>query len=204
MYYGTKRRHPVRKGPRAYQSLPEVAHGTPTRDDLGRLEYYVKVPRVASIREVGHNTKAAIAKRSEIAGSEERGYDMLNVEKLDYPESKSTVFRPTECLYYKSLDAWQRSINKSLPDSELELEFVYGYAGFSPTMVGDLPGDQNIFYLPSGEIIYPASAVIVIYNPKKHTQRFFSEHNDDITWYNIIIINMIKKGRHLSRGKSND
>ena len=109
---------------------------------------------MASIREVGHNTKAAIARRSEIAGSEERGYDMLNVEKLDYPESKSTVFRPTECLYHKSLGAWERSINKTLPDSELELEFVYGYAGFSPTIVGDLPGDQNIFYLASEVLIF--------------------------------------------------
>lgn len=171
--YGTRRRHPVRKGHRAYKSLPAVAHGAPARDGYGRLEYYANVPRVASIREVGHNTRAAIARRSEQAMSYGREYDRLSVEKLDYPECKSTVFRPT--------DYDERKIDKTLPDSSLELEFVYGYAGFSPTMVGDLPGDQNIFYLPSGEMIYPASAVIVIYNPKHHTQRFFCEHNDDIT-----------------------
>ena len=47
--------------------------------------------------------------------------------------------------------------------------------------MGDLPGDQNIFYLASGEMIYPASAMIVIYKPWEHSQRFFSGHDDDIT-----------------------
>ena len=52
---------------------------------------------------------------------------------------------------------------------------------FSLFSVGDLHGDQNIFYLASGEMIYPASAVLVIYDPRDHTQRFFDKHDDDVS-----------------------
>ena len=61
MMYGTKRRHPVRKGHRAYKALPPVTKGKPSRDAYGRLEYHTNTPRVASIMEVGHNTKEAVS-----------------------------------------------------------------------------------------------------------------------------------------------
>ena len=115
-------------------------------------------PRVASVKEsaVGYRTKESIHKRSQSYTKEDRIYDHLSVERLDYPECKSTVFRPT--------DFDERSAggeyNKTKPETSLELEFIYGYAGFSPTVVGDLHGDQNIFYLESGELLYPASAVL--------------------------------------------
>ena len=53
-------------------------------------------------------------------------YDKLSVERLDYPECKSTVFRPSNFDEIK--------YDRSLPDTDLELEFIYGYAGFSPTV----------------------------------------------------------------------
>ena len=181
MMYGTKRRHPVRKGFRPYQALPPVkpVKGKPTRDAYGRLECSSMTPRVASVKEsaVGYRTKESIHKRSQSYTKEDRIYDHLSVERLDYPECKSTVFRPT--------DFDERSAggeyNKTKPETSLELEFIYGYAGFSPTVVGDLHGDQNIFYLESGELLYPASAVIVIYDPSDHTQRFFDKHDDDVS-----------------------
>jgi WD40 repeat protein len=177
MFYGTKRRHPVRKGYRPYKSLPAVTKGKPSRDAYGRLEYHPMTPRVASIMEVGHNTKEAIAKRGSEYTKEDRTYDKLSVERLDYPECKSTVFRPSNFDEVKRKGGY----DTSKPDSNLELDFIYGYAGFSPTVVGDLHGDQNIFYLSTGEMIYPASAVIVIYDPTDHTQRFFDKHDDDVS-----------------------
>jgi hypothetical protein len=178
MLYGTKRRHPVRKGTelnhnRPYKLLPQVSQGKSNRDAYGRLQSHPMTPRVASIMEVGHNTKEAIARRGQNYTKEDRTYDKLSVERLDYPECKSTVFRPSNFDEIK--------YDKTEPTTDLELEFIYGYAGFSPTVVGDLHGDQNIFYLANGEMIYPASAVIVMYNPKDHTQRFFDKHDDDVS-----------------------
>ena len=178
MSYGTKRRHPVRKGTalnnhRPYRALPAVAQGKGGRDAYGRLQSHPMTPRVASIMEVGHNTKAAIKARSQTYTKEDRIYDKLSVERLDYPECKSTVFRPSNFDEIK--------YNQTEPSTDLELEFIYGYAGFSPTVVGDLHGDQNIFYLRNGEMIYPASAVIVMYDPTDHTQRFFDKHDDDVS-----------------------
>ena len=102
-----------------------------------------------------------------------RIYDRLSVEKEDYPECRSTVFRPS----------WHDDdkIDFREPDDELELEFVYGYSGWTPTIGGTNHGDQNIFYLRSLELIYPASAVVVMYNTDQHSQRFFFGHDDDVS-----------------------
>jgi WD40 repeat protein len=38
----------------------------------------------------------------------------------------------------------------------------------------------NIFYIRTGEIVYYAAAVGIVYNKATHTQRFFMGHDDDI------------------------
>ena len=47
---------------------------------------------------------------------------------------------------------------------------------------------MNIFLLKNhlapdapGEMIWYTSAVVIIYDPDKHTQRFFLAHDDDVT-----------------------
>ncbi|KAM3173603.1 Echinoderm microtubule-associated protein-like 1 [Hymenolepis weldensis] len=41
---------------------------------------------------------------------------------------------------------------------------------------------NNVYLLPTGEIIYFIAAVVVLYNLEQHSQRHYLEHNDDIKW----------------------
>lgn len=58
------------------------------------------------------------------------------------------------------------------PDKKLQLEWVYGYRGKDCR--------NNLYYLPSNEIVYNTAAVIVLYNPISKTQRHYTEHTDDV------------------------
>ena len=41
---------------------------------------------------------------------------------------------------------------------------------------------SNLYYLPTGEIIYFTAAVVVLYNAEEQTQRHYLGHNDDVKW----------------------
>ena len=170
--YGSQS-HPLRE---TYKDLPDVNFGYAERDTYGRLEYFPQkqggVPRVGMIYK--DRRLEACKRRAQEYMKADRLYDYLSIERTDYPECRSTVFRPSG--YDETKDA-----DLSPPPSKLELEFVYGYSGWCPTVGGDTHGDQNIFYLKNGEIIYPASAVMVMYNKTTHTQRFYRDHFDDIS-----------------------
>ena len=61
------------------------------------------------------------------------------------------------------------------PDQRLQLDWVYGYRGRDAR--------SNLYVLPSGEIMYYVASVAVIYDKKKHRQRHYMGHNEDITRY---------------------
>ena len=60
----------------------------------------------------------------------------------------------------------------SPPDAHLKLEWVHGYRAFDSR--------SNLVYNAVGDIVYPAAAVVVVYNAKGRKQRHFTGHNDDI------------------------
>ncbi|KAJ3445120.1 wd-40 repeat protein [Anaeramoeba flamelloides] len=68
--------------------------------------------------------------------------------------------------------------NKPAIASDLcySLEFVYGYSGV---------GRNNIFFNNSGNIIYCAAGIGIVYNPKTRTQKFFLHHNLEISTLTI-------------------
>ena len=59
------------------------------------------------------------------------------------------------------------------PSSSLTLEHVHGFSGKIAT-------STNALWLKSGEIVFPASAAVVIMDTQSNTQRFFLEHDDDV------------------------
>ena len=61
---------------------------------------------------------------------------------------------------------------KTAPDSSLRLQWVYGYRGHQCR--------NNLFYTATKEVVYFVAGVGVVYNVKKHTQKFFLGHDDDI------------------------
>ena len=62
--------------------------------------------------------------------------------------------------------------DKTAPDSQLRLEWVYGYRGHQC--------HSNLYYTASGEVVYFVAGVAAVYNVAKGQQRFFLGHSDDI------------------------
>ena len=58
------------------------------------------------------------------------------------------------------------------PNSHLELDFVHGYGGHN--------NNANLFVVASGELLYNAGALCVIFDPLARSQLFFREHQNDV------------------------
>lgn len=58
------------------------------------------------------------------------------------------------------------------PVEKLKLEWAYGYRGRD--------GRNNLYLLPTGEMIYFIAAVVVLYNVDEQIQRHYTGHNDDV------------------------
>ncbi|XP_042876969.1 echinoderm microtubule-associated protein-like 2 isoform X9 [Penaeus japonicus] len=58
------------------------------------------------------------------------------------------------------------------PPAKLKLEWVYGYRGRDCR--------NNVYQLPTGEIVYFVAAVVVLYNVEDQMQRHYLGHTDDI------------------------
>ncbi|XP_078612841.1 echinoderm microtubule-associated protein-like 6 [Branchiostoma floridae x Branchiostoma japonicum] len=69
-------------------------------------------------------------------------------------------------------EALSEATDRSVPAARLRLEWVYGYRGHKCR--------NNVHYSAAGDVVYFTAAVGIVYNPDKHTQRFFMGHNDDI------------------------
>lgn len=71
------------------------------------------------------------------------------------------------------------NVNKAVPPpvEKLKLEWVYGYRGRDSR--------NNLFILPTGELIYFIAAVVVLYNVDDQIQRHYTGHNDDIKCLSI-------------------
>jgi WD40 repeat protein len=65
------------------------------------------------------------------------------------------------------------------PDKTLKLEFVYGYGG----KCSQGHASANAFYCGNGtqEVVYFSAAVGIVYDTVAHAQRFYMEHDNDIT-----------------------
>ncbi|VDL21318.1 unnamed protein product [Hymenolepis diminuta] len=62
--------------------------------------------------------------------------------------------------------------NKDVFLNPQSVPYRYGYRGKDCR--------NNVYLLPTGEIIYFIAAVVVLYNLEQHSQRHYLEHNDDI------------------------
>ncbi|XP_061168801.1 echinoderm microtubule-associated protein-like 1 [Saccostrea echinata] len=62
--------------------------------------------------------------------------------------------------------------NAGPPSESLQLEWVYGYRGRDCR--------SNLYYLPSGEIIYFSAAVVILQNVEENAQRHYIGHTDDV------------------------
>ncbi|CAG9466595.1 unnamed protein product [Pedinophyceae sp. YPF-701] len=105
---------------------------------------------------------------SVMPGPYRRGGDLSHRGAIKYPQCRKPVFPPT------TWDPKDAEPSLRAPDVRLELEWVHGYEGKRNTC-------PNVFYLASGEVAFNAAALGVVYDPRSHTQRFFTGHDDDVT-----------------------
>ena len=74
--------------------------------------------------------------------------------------------------FYPPSDFNGASHTGDAPEKKLQLDWVYGYRGKDCR--------NNLYCLPTNEIVYNTAAVVVIYNPTSKTQRHYTEHTDDV------------------------
>jgi hypothetical protein len=65
--------------------------------------------------------------------------------------------------------------DKTAPESQLRLEWVYGYRGHQCR--------NNLFYNANKDLVYFVAGVGIVYNVRERKQRFFLGHDDDIVRY---------------------
>lgn len=58
------------------------------------------------------------------------------------------------------------------PDQKLNLQWAYGYRGKDAR--------NNLYLLPTGEMVYFVAGVVVLYNVEDQMQRHYNEHSDDV------------------------
>ena len=76
----------------------------------------------------------------------------------------------------------------------------YLYFGFCTFRYRGYDCRNNLFYLPNADIVYHVAAVGIVYNKENHTQRFYTEHTDDILCLCVHPIkDIIATGQVLSR-----
>jgi WD40 repeat protein len=137
------------------------------RDEKGRVLLSAKnMPRVSMLVPDDEETRKALRKQAAAADAEYRR------SIVRYKQCRSTVFSPSG--FIPPSEPGQ----EQLPSTSLDLEFVHGYSGKLPYRTTPC---TNIFPLASGELVYPCSATVVIYDKVMHRQRFFFGHDDDVT-----------------------
>ena len=103
-----------------------------------------------------------------------------SISSLGSRRSKQSAFRSSD-LSESGENQWPRKTrfqlalgmtDKTAPESQLRLEWVYGYRGHQCR--------NNLHYTASGEVVYFVAGVGVVYNVAEGKQRFYLGHSDDI------------------------
>jgi len=95
----------------------------------------------------------------------------MHVHASPSPDVCISVLRPSWCRC-PDQPVLNRMADKTAPDSQLRLEWVYGYRGHQCR--------NNLFYSASGEVVYFVAGVGVVYNVAQGKQKYFLGHTDDI------------------------
>ncbi|CAM9731941.1 unnamed protein product [Chrysoparadoxa australica] len=89
-----------------------------------------------------------------------------------YPECRTVVYSPTGHV--------EGQVDCTAPSQSLRLEYVHGYSGEMAKGYGMSRG-ANVLWLHSGELIFPASNLVIIHDYQQNRQRFFSRHDEAVT-----------------------
>ncbi|DBA02461.1 TPA: hypothetical protein N0F65_008675 [Lagenidium giganteum] len=152
--------------------------GSETRSPDGKLVFDKKLPRVANIDKRNEVIQGLLATQQK---------QTLHERALvRYPQCRSNVFVPSA--YEDLVNFPDPGAATNPPSTSLELEFVYGYHNSVPATLSQAASAtascsnaSNAFYLATGEILWFAGAVVILYSPESNSQRYFREHSQDVT-----------------------
>lgn len=99
-------------------------------------------------------------------------YDANLLEKSSESNPKAKLFQWRKQIPKTQIEQTNAS-DASIPNMYLELEYVHGYRCHDTR--------NNIAYSQSGDLIYHTAALGIVLNKKTNTQKFFTEHYDDVT-----------------------
>ena len=68
--------------------------------------------------------------------------------------------------------------NENSPSQTLEIDYVFGYRSYDCR--------NNVKFDSKGNVIYHQAAIGIVMNPKKNTQKFITEHHDDISCLDVV------------------
>ena len=71
-------------------------------------------------------------------------------------------------------DGYDLTKVETAPSQRLKLDWVYGYRGRDCR--------SNLYFLPTGEMVYFVAATVVLYNVEEQAQRHYLGHTDDVKW----------------------
>ncbi|KAJ8309286.1 hypothetical protein KUTeg_014160 [Tegillarca granosa] len=80
--------------------------------------------------------------------------------------------RPIYLYAPSSIEQFDINDPEEPPNEQLQLEYVHGYRGRDAR--------NNLFCLPSGEVIYFTAAIVVMHNLESDKQRHYIGHTDDV------------------------
>ncbi|XP_046338524.1 echinoderm microtubule-associated protein-like 6 isoform X1 [Haliotis rufescens] len=115
------------------------------------------------------------------SNSEASDSDLSDIGEIDSDLEREKQVRYDRNLYKEDTKNFKKLMRSDMkpgdkrssgPTDSLRLEFVHGYRGYDCR--------NNLFYTQNGEIVYHVASVGIVYNKEKHTQRFYTQHTDDI------------------------
>ena len=108
----------------------------------------------------------------------------------EYAVSAGGGAAPSDAITNGSMPTWAQGGAADEPcSSSLELQFVYGVRGTDCR--------RNAFFTASGEIAFHSAALVVLYEPRRHAQRFLRGHDAEVR-----CLGLHPSGRVLASGQA--
>ena len=158
-----------------------------------------KAPRTAWSTTADNEAPAMASSRPEYGGDGDESdsdveYDARTLgaptpmgSSYDYAMSGAA---PSDAIADGSMPTWAQGGAADEPcSSSLELQFVYGVRGTDCR--------RNTFFTASGEIAFHSAALVILYEPRRHAQRFLRGHDAEVR-----CLALHPSGRVLASGQS--
>ncbi|KAL4136742.1 hypothetical protein PRIC2_000270 [Phytophthora ramorum] len=149
------------------------------RSPDGKITFDKILPRVAHIEKRTDGAQMMLSQQRQ---------QMYERALVRYPQCRSNVFAPS--MYdHEEVSNLDAGSAPQAPRASLELDFVYGcrsgattsLSSSHPAAAPNTSTNNSAFYLSTGEIMWFAATLVILYRKEANTQRYFREHTNEVT-----------------------